>query len=128
MHLNRAFSMGSVAAVCCIAAIAAAPSAQASPRFTVANQGDTKLNVYIFKGDDPFCTLEEKVKAASAGETDSYGCTGNGKGQCKVQLYADGDEICKSNRNTCNKNAIKVSGGRTVTISQDGDKFTCSVS
>ncbi len=88
-------------------AAAMAPNAAASSRFTIENQSDTQVHVYIYSGGDTFCTLEEKVKYLSAGETDSYGCTGNGKNQCKIQLYAKENLICKSDRNTCNSNAIK---------------------
>ena len=107
---------------------AMALNAAASPRFTVENNTDTKVNVYIFKGDDTLCTLEEKFKSVSAGKTESMGCTGDGKGQCKVQFYANGSEICKSDRNTCSKNAIKIAGGKTATVSQSGDDYSCDVS
>lgn len=103
-------------------------NASASPRFTVENQSDTKLNVYIFTGDDAVCTFEQKLKYVSAGKTESFGCTGDGKGQCKVQVYAEGDEICKSDRNTCNKNATKIAGGKTLTVTQSGDDYSCEVS
>ncbi|MEM9377966.1 MAG: hypothetical protein AAGA72_17235 [Pseudomonadota bacterium] len=103
-------------------------TAQASPRFTVTNDTDTKINVYIFKGDDSVCTWEEKLKSVSPGETDSYGCTGGGNGQCKVQFYAKGGEICTSNHNTCSKNATKVKGGKTVTITEEDRIYTCQLS
>jgi len=104
----------------------AAPTADASPRFSVTNETDAKINLYIFTGDDPFCTFEEKLKTVSAGETDSYGCTGNGKGQCKVQFYKGGDEICKTDRNTCSKNATKAKGGSSITIALQDDEYVCS--
>ena len=109
-----------------VLAMAVAQAAEASPRFTVTNETDAKVNVYIFTGDDAVCTWEEKLKSVSAGETDSYGCTGNGKGQCKVQFYTGGDEICKSDRNTCSRNAIKVDGGSSITIAKQGDAYVCS--
>ena len=110
------------------AAIAVSPAAEASPRFKVTNNADKKINVYIFKGDDPFCSFEEKLKSVSVGETDEYGCTGNGKGQCKVQFYLGGNEICKSDRNTCSSNAIKVDGKSTVTITQESANYVCEIS
>lgn len=114
------------ATLCVIsAALLQSQAAFASPRFTVANDTDTKINVYIFKGDDSLCTVEEKLKSLSAGETDEYGCTGNGKGQCKVQFYAYGSEICKDDRNTCNKDAIKVPGKSEITLTKSGDDFYC---
>lgn len=109
------------------AALVSAPYAEASPRFTVENQTDFKINVYIYKGDDSFCSLEEKLKSVSSYETDDYGCTGGGKGQCKVSLYANGTEICKDARNTCSKNAIKTPGGATLQISRNDDEFDCSL-
>lgn len=120
--------LAAVACVLLLPLVIVTLKAEASPRFSVANDTDAKINVYIFKGDDSFCTFEEKLKSVSAGETDSLGCTGDGKGQCKVQFYADGDEVCKTDRNTCNKNATKVAGGETVTVTQTGDSFSCSLS
>ena len=58
-----------------------APVASASPRFTATNSTETKINVYIYAGNDSFCSFEEKLKHLSAGETDQYGCTGGGKGR-----------------------------------------------
>lgn len=118
--------LSSLAALGLGLAMSAAPIAEASPRFTVTNETDTKINVYIFKGDDPFCTLEEKLKSVSAGETDTYGCTGNGKGQCKVQFYASGNEVCKDDRNTCNKNAIKADGGSAFVITKNDSDYVCT--
>ena len=128
MRRSPATAHSSAAALTLLLAMAAAPSAEASPRFTVTNETDTKINVYIFTGNDSVCTWEEKLKSVSAGETDHYGCTGNGKGQCKVQFYAKGDEICKSDRNTCNKSAIKAEGGSTFVLSKDGDTYVCTLS
>ena len=86
--------------------------ADASPRFTVQNDTDTKVNVYIFKGDDPFCSFEEKLKTLSAGETDTYGCTGGGKGQCKIQVYADGTEVCKKTATPATRMRSKSPAGK----------------
>ena len=118
---------GAAIAGLCIA-MSTAPIAEASPRFSVTNNADAKINVYIYTGDDSVCTWEEKLKSVSKGETDSYGCTGNGKGQCKVRFYAHGDEICKSARDTCMDNAIKVKGGKSITITKDGEKYSCALS
>ena len=109
-------------------AMIASPLAEASPRFKVTNNADKKINVYIYTGDDPFCSFSEKLKTVSGGETDEYGCTGDGKGQCKVQFYAGGNEICKSKRNTCSSNAIKVAGKSTVTITKGSADYVCNIS
>lgn len=123
MSFHKLYLAGALMA----AALVSVPQADASPRFTVKNKTDTKINVYIFKGDDSFCSLEEKMKTASAGETDTYGCSGAGKGQCKVLLKVNGYELCKDSRNTCSKNAIKVPDGATLKISQEDDKASCDV-
>lgn len=116
----------------------AAPIASASPRFTATNTTKTKINVYIYAGNDSFCSFEEKLKRLSGGETDQYGCTGGGKGQCKVQFYADGNQICKSDGNTCSGNASKMKGKSRVEITtvkavdkntgETYDKFVCAFS
>lgn len=124
MSVHKFYLAGALLA----ATLSAAPYADASPRFTVQNKTDFKINVYIYKGNDSFCSLEEKLKSVSSYETDDYGCTGGGKGQCKVSLYANGEEICKNARNTCSKNAIKIPGGATLQIARDDDEFECDLS
>ena len=78
--------------------------------------------------NDPFCSVQEKLKTLSAGETDSYGCTGNGKNRCQIQLYAGGSEICKAQRNSCQQdNARKMKNGSKVVITKiEDDEFYCS--
>ncbi len=73
----KMLSVAAIAGLCI--AVSTAPIAEASPRFSVTNNADAKINVYIYTGDDSVCTWEEKLKSVSKGETDSYGCTGNGK-------------------------------------------------
>ena len=101
--------------------------ADANSRFTVENQTELKANVYIYSGGDNYCSFEEKLKAASGGETDSYGCTGNGKNRCKIQLYINGSKICKKQMNTCSNNSKKMPNGSRVTISLDDDRnYICT--
>lgn len=102
-------------------------SAEANPRFTVENASDDKIEIYIYNGDDTQCITEAKTKKISPGETESYGCTGNGKGKCKVKFFYTIDQICRSNRNTCNGKAIKLDGGSKVKISSDNDTFVCDI-
>ena len=108
-------------------ALVSSPRAEASPRFTVVNQIDKTANVYIYTGGDSVCSLEEKLKKAVAGETDTYGCTGNGKGQCKIEIYVGGNQICKSDGDTCSNSAMKVKAKSTVTVSKSGDKYKCHI-
>jgi hypothetical protein len=101
--------------------------ADANSRFTVENKTELTANVYIYSGGDPYCSFEEKLKTASGGETDSYGCTGNGKNRCKIQLYMRGSKICKKQMNTCSNNSKKMDNGAKVTISTDRDgAFVCT--
>ena len=106
-------------------------TAQANPRFTVENNLDVTVDVTVFNGGDASCgtpaKTEAKTKAVSPGQTDTFGCTGNGKGKCKVQFFFDIDQICKSERNTCSGKAIKLDGGSTTRISWDGKKFVCDI-
>lgn len=104
-----------------------AASAEASPRFTIENASDDKIQVYIYNGGDTSCETEAKTKMVSPGETESFGCTGNGKGKCKVQFFFDIDQICKSERNTCSGKAIKLDGGSKTKISWNGSKFLCDI-
>lgn len=127
MCLNQLKMLSTTAALSFGVALAAAPSAEASPRFTVINEIDKTANVYIYTGADSVCSLEEKLKKAVAGETDTYGCTGQGKGQCKIEIFVGGDQICKNRGDTCNNNAMKVKGGSTVSIAKPGDDYVCHI-
>ena len=102
-------------------------SAEASPRFTIENTSDEKIKIFIYNGDDQTCTAAAKTKKVSPGKTETYGCTGNGKGRCKVRFFSETGEICKSERNTCSGKAIKVDGGSTTTISWIGHTFVCDI-
>lgn len=115
-------------AIASLASLLLAMSADATSRFTAENQTDEKINVYIFTGGDTFCSVQEKLKSFSAGETDSYGCTGNGKNRCQIQLYADGRMICKKQHNSCYKdNARKMKNGSKVVITRtEDDGYYCS--
>lgn len=102
--------------------------AEASPRFTVENTSDDKIKIFIYNGGDQTCTAAAKTKKVSPGETETYGCTGNGKGKCKVRFFSQIDgEFCKSERNTCSGKAIKLDGGSTTTISWIGHTFVCEI-
>ena len=101
-------------------------SAHANPRFKVENDLDVKVDVTIFNGGDMSCGTPAKAKKVKPGETESFGCVGNGKGKCKIVLGIDGERICKSKQNTCSGTATKVKGGKTVTIGKDADDdITC---
>lgn len=101
-------------------------SAEANPRFTVENNSDEKIKIFIYNGGDQTCTAAAKTKKVSPGKTESYGCTGNGKGRCKVRFFSETGEICKSERNTCSGKAIKIDGGATAKITREGP-FVCDI-
>ncbi|MEO1659368.1 MAG: hypothetical protein AAFR51_00160 [Pseudomonadota bacterium] len=101
--------------------------AEANSRFTVENQMDVQATVYIYTGGDNLCTVNETYKRTSAGETDSYGCTGNGKNRCKIAIYIDGKKKCRKQHDTCNGRAKKVDNHGHVTLSKDEDgAFVCT--
>jgi hypothetical protein len=105
-------------------ALSASPSAEASPRFTVANKTNKSLSVDIFNGDDSVCMEASKNKQLSAGETDTYGCAGNGKGRCKIEILKGGDRICKSLSDTCNT-AIKMKDDSILYIYKTSSGYDC---
>ena len=109
-------------------ALAVSPIAEASPRFTVVNDTKDSVKVMIFNGGDTICDIYAKKKTIAAGETKTYGCTGNGKGQCKVVPRARGEDICGDLVNTCSGYAIKAPGGSTLKISGKDPNFKCQVS
>lgn len=114
-------------AVAAALALIFAANANANPRFTIQNTSDDKIKVYIYNGGDTSCTEEAKTKPVSPGKTETFGCTGNGKGKCKVQFFFDIDQFCKSERNTCSGKAIKLDGGSKTTVRWEGSKFVCDI-
>ena len=128
MHSQQPTLFSATAAIGVGLAFAASPVAEASPRFTVQNDSDKKVYIAIYTGADSVCSLAEKTKNASPGETDTYGCTGQGKGQCKVVFTAGDKDICKDLNNTCSNDVAKIKDGSTVVITKSGSKFKCALS
>lgn len=104
-----------------------AASADASPRFTIENTTDSKVEVDIFNGDDAVCYSHAKDGKILPGKTKSFGCKGNGKGRCKVKLYSNYRPICRDERDTCDGKAIKLQGGSTTKIVVRRDKTGCDI-
>ena len=83
-------------------------SAEANPRFKVENTTDSKINVYVYNGDDTSCHTANVVRTVESKETKSLGCQGHGKGKCKIKLSSYDERVCKDSRNTCGGRAIKM--------------------
>lgn len=115
------------ATLCIGVALAASPAAEASPRFTVKNDSSKKVFVDIYDGDDSVCSIPDKTKIASSGETDTYGCNGHGKGQCKVEFIANDKTICKNLNNTCSGTVAKIKNNETVVITKTDGTFQCKL-
>ena len=105
-------------------ALSASPAAEASPRFTLANKTDKSLTVDIYNGGDSVCMEASKSKQLSAGETDTYGCAGNGKGRCKIEIFKGGNRICEALSNTC-KTATKVKDDSILYIYKTSNGYEC---
>ena len=127
MH-SKLFAIVIAAAVfsTCVA-LAATPAAEASPRFTVINKSDSKAKIDIFSGGDSYCKVPEKAKTVSVGETDTFGCTGNGKGRCKVSVNVSGEDACSDIGDTCGDWKVKIEGGSTLTITGKDDRYDCQL-
>ena len=93
-------------------------SAEANPRFKDENTTDSKLDVYIYNGDDTSCHTALVVRTVKGKETKSFGCKGNGKGKCKIKLFSDDERACKESRNTCSGRAIKMQAKSKAVVSQ----------
>ena len=104
-----------------------ASSAEANPRFTIENTTDQKVRVHVYNGGDVECTSKAKGKTVGPEKTKTFGCTGNGKGKCKLKIYVGPAPICDGQENTCGKTAIKVDGGASVKISRNGYNYRCDV-
>lgn len=127
MRLKHLTLFSAIATLSIGVAIAASPAADASPRFTVKNDSSKKVFVDIYDGDDSVCSIPDKTKIASAGETDTYGCNGHGKGQCKVEFIANDKTICKNLNNTCSGTVAKIKNNETVLITKTDGKFSCKL-
>ena len=100
-------------------------SAEANSRFTVENTTWNKVKVEIFNGNDVECSIPAKTKTVFFRDTKTLGCVGGGKGKCKVRISVKGKQLCKSEKNTCSKSAIKMTNGSYVKITKGEDKYEC---
>ncbi len=103
-------------------------SAEANSRFTVENTTWNKVKVDVFNGDDTECSITLKPKTVFFKKTKTLGCAGGGKGKCKVRLSIKGKQLCKSEKKTCSKSAIKMTNGSYVKITKTEDKYECEFS
>lgn len=102
--------------------------ADASPRFTIENKTERTLKIDIYSGGDTSCLDSEKRRSVGPNKTETFGCTGNGKGKCKVQFSVDSKPICGKQENTCGGKAVKMEGGSRAKISRNGHNFQCDIS
>lgn len=100
-------------------------NAEANSRFTVENTTWNKVKVEIFNGDDVECSIPAKSKTVYFRKTKTLGCAGGGKGKCKVRISVKGKQLCKSEKKTCSKSAIKMTDGSYVKITKGEDKYEC---
>ncbi|MEM6555765.1 MAG: hypothetical protein AAF642_07825 [Pseudomonadota bacterium] len=122
------YSILSISVLLC-SATAVSPLAEASSRFTLENDIDAKVKMYIYTGDDKACLVEQKTKSVPAGKTRSFGCAGQGKNQCRVTLFADGGGICKGKLDSCGGNAMRVKNKTTITVAHNGSGgYRCLIS
>jgi len=103
-------------------------SAEANSRFTVDNTTWNKVKVEVYNGDDTECSITLKPKTVFFRKSKTLGCAGGGKGKCKVRLSIKGKQLCKSEKNTCSKSAIKIKDGAYVKITKTEDKYECEFS
>jgi len=96
-----------------------AERALAGPRFHVTNNTGSHVTVNIFNGDDSACAIAAKHHKFSSGHTQSFGCEGNGKGRCKIDVRVGAGQVyacANSQWNTCDSNGITMEDGQKITI------------
>lgn len=113
------------AALSLVHAMAAVPSAEASPRFTVVNETDKSMWVEIYDGNDSACVYPAKSKRLQAGERGTFGCKGRGKGQCKVEFKNSKKDICTDLDNTCLNSVAKIKDKSTIVVSKVDGEYRC---
>lgn len=71
--------------------------------------------------------LAASLPLGPTAKTHTYGCGGHGKDKCKIALFVDGEEICKSARNACSKSKIVMNDRSTVILrtGQRNQNFLC---
>lgn len=105
--------------------------ASANSRFTVKNDSRDNVQVFIYNGGDTVCAVAAKDPYVSPGESESYGCEGNGKHRCKVTVImpGNGDTACTDSDDLWSKcdavSVIHVGDDETLVISSNYK--TCSI-
>lgn len=113
-----------------IASVFFTMDAAANSRFKVQNDSNERIKIEVFKGNDTECVTEVKTKTVPKGKTKGMGCEGKGTGQCKIRVFKDSKQICKSKTRHCSgtavsDKAITVEKGWTVEITK---KLHCKLS
>jgi len=101
-----------------------AMDAAASSRFKVQNESGKRLKIEVYNGNDTDCVSEAKTKKVPRGKTVSMGCKGKGMHLCKIKVFANDKEICKSKEKHCSGTAVSdkaiiVTDGWTVEVTDE---------
>lgn len=103
--------------------------AAANSRFKVQNDSEERLKIEVYNGNDTDCVSEAKTKKVPREKTKSMGCQGKGMKLCKIKVFANNKEICKSKEKHCSGTAVSdkaiiVNDGWTVEIT---DQLHCKL-
>ena len=103
------------------------PDANANSRFTIDNQSYDRVSIDIYGGADSVCKVPEKTKSVGAGKSNSFGCTGGGNQQCKLDIVVRNDKgttrVCDppSAKYPLCQEMTRVPNKATVTLDGAGD-------
>jgi len=103
--------------------------AAANSRFKVQNDSGKRIKSEVYNGNDTDCVSEAKTKTVPRAKTKSMGCQGKGMNLCKIKVFANDNEICKSKKKHCSgtpvsDKAITVEDGSTVEVT---DQLHCKL-
>lgn len=116
-------AMAALAATLALLTLWAPGEAAAKSRFTIQNDTSALLRFYVFSGSDAACSSTEKQGSIESEESRSIGCSGQGKGRCKLQVQRrdKGPFVCENlNTKPCGLgHALIVPDGSLIVVGQD---------
>lgn len=113
-------------AVILAASLPLGPTANAYSKFTLQNDSDSHVSMYIHSDDEENCMGDRKLKSLHMDLTQTFSCNNNLKERCLVRLYVKGMLACREDHQICDDRLIAVNHGSKLIFEQNkAGEYVC---